>query len=262
VKPFHRLVLAGLLVAAFPAARVLTETLVETSMDAGIIVDMHVSDSALQALVPPGITLNVATQGGQKDVNLQLVFLDRMTLQGADGKPLGKTGSNRLIYLAALIKDPAGTNSGNSRLMVGGLSEDPAEAPGPLGVYLPATMHTMTRTTTGSTGPTVDTQDWNFAAASGEHVEMHIKYERLPGINKPRPADFKFYSAKNPSFFQLSRQERATEIVRQIWNNPPDRVKEFSLKASGGSYTKLFDENTKVIELANVPWMSRSVLVP
>src|SRR5262249_11821934 len=146
--------------------------------------------------------------------------------------------------------------------MVGGMSEDPVEVPGPFGVYLPATTHTMTRTTTGGAGPTVDTQDWNFAAASGEHVEMHIKYERLPGINKPRSADFKFYSGKNPQFFQLSRQERATEIVRQIWNNPPDRVKEFSLRASGGSYTKLFDESMKVIELANVPWMSRSVLLP
>ena len=35
-------------------------------------------------------------------------------------------------------------------------------------------------------GPIIDSQDWNFAAATGEHLELHIKYERGAG-NKANP---------------------------------------------------------------------------
>ena len=92
------------------------------------------------------------------------------------------------------------------------------------GVYLPATTHTMQRSTSSGTGPTLDSQDWVFSAATGEHLEMHIKYER--GLaNKGNPADTKFYSAKNPSFYQVSRQEQALDILRNVTTTPPDRGK-------------------------------------
>ncbi len=40
-------------------------------------------------------------------------------------------------------------------LIIGGLSEDPADAPGPFGNYLPATTHSVQRTTSSSgAGPT------------------------------------------------------------------------------------------------------------
>ena len=62
--------------------------------------------------------------------------------------------------------------------MIGGLTEDPSDAPGPFGNYLLATTHTMERSeSSGGMGPILDSQDWVFAATSGEHLEMHIKYE-------------------------------------------------------------------------------------
>jgi hypothetical protein len=98
-----------------------------------------------------------------------------VTINGADGKPVGK-GSNRLVYLAAPVKDPTGANV---QLIIGGLTEDPADAPGPFGNYLPATTHNMQRSTSSSgAGPIMDAQDWQFAAAGGERIEMHIKYEK------------------------------------------------------------------------------------
>ena len=233
------------------------ETLVEASSEARFQLDLHVPDAALKAYLPPGFTPNVAAQGAAKDANLRAVFIDRVTINGPDGKPVGK-GSNRLVYLVAPVKDPSGANA---QLVIGGLTEDPADAPGPFGVYLRATTHTMQRTTSSGSGPILDSQDWVFAAATGERLEMHIKYER--GVaNRGQPADTKFYSAKNPGFYQISRQEQVLDILRNVTTTPPDRVKEFSFKGSGGSYAKLFDGTERPLSWDNILWINRSVFLP
>jgi hypothetical protein len=237
------------------------QTPLESSAEARFQLDVHVPDAALAPLLPMGFAPNVATQGAAKDANLRVVFIDRVTINAPDGKPVGKTGSNRLVYLIAPVKDPAGANA---QLVIGGLTEDPADVPGPFGVYLPATTHTMQRATssTGSGGGAIiDSQDWVFAAATGEHLELHIKYER--GVaNKANPTETKFYSPKNPGFYQISRDERVLDILRNVTTTPPDRVKEFTFKASGGSYSKLFDGTQKVLSWDNILWINRSVLLP
>jgi hypothetical protein len=233
------------------------ETMVEYSAEARFQLDLHVPDSALAAFLPQGWTPNIATTGAAKDANLRAVFIDRMTINGPDGMPVGK-GANRLVYLAAPVKEPSGMNV---QLIIGGLSEDPAYAPGPFGVYLPATTHTLQRSTTSGTGPTLESQDWVFAAATGEHLEMHIQFEK--GVaNKSNPADTRFYSAKTPAFFQISRQEQVLDILRNVTTNPPDRVKQFSFKAGGGTYAKLFDGTEKLLSWDNIVWIHRSILQP
>jgi hypothetical protein len=252
-----RVALAAGVLVPFPH-QASAQKLVEYSAEARFQLDVRVPDAALAALLPAGFTLNVATQGAAKDANLRVVFIDRLTINGPDGKPVGKTGSNRLVYLIAPVKDPAG---GNAQLVIGGLTEDPADAPGPFGVYLPATTHTMQRSSSSGSGPILDSQDWIFAAAAGEHLELHIKYER--GVaNKGNPTETKFYSAKNPGFYQISRDERVLDILRNVTTTPPDRVKEFSFKASGGSYARLFDGTQKVLSWDNILWINRSVLLP
>src|SRR5215831_18428768 len=179
------------------------QTQVEYSSESRFQLDLHVPDAVLTSFLPKGWSPNIATQGAAKDCNLRAVFIDRVTINAPDGKPLGK-GSNRLAYLVAPVKDPSGANV---QLVIGGLTEDSADAPGPFGNYLLATTHTMQRSTSSGTGPIIDTQDWVFAAATGERLEMHIKYER--GVaNKGNPAETKFYSAKNPTFYQISHQEQ------------------------------------------------------
>src|SRR2546425_283822 len=115
------------------------QRLVENSAEVRFQLDLHVPDAALTALLPGGWTPNIATQGAAKDANLRAVFIDRLTVNGPDGKPVGSTGSNRLVYLVAPVKDPSGANV---QLVIGGLTEDPADAPGPFGNYLLATTHT------------------------------------------------------------------------------------------------------------------------
>jgi hypothetical protein len=76
------------------------------------------------------------------------------------------------------------------------------------------------------------------------------------------PSETKFYSAKNPGTYQIWREERMLDIVRNTNMNPPDRVKEFSFKGSGGSYAKLFDGTEKVVSWDNLLWVNRTVLQP
>jgi hypothetical protein len=233
------------------------QTLVESSSETRFQLDLHVPDAALAVFLPDKWTSSVAAQGPAKDCNLRAVFIDRVTINGPDGKAAGK-GSSRLVYLVAPVKDAAGASA---QLVIGGLTDDPADAPGPFGVYLLAATHTMQRSTSSDTGPTVDSQDWVFAAATGEHLELHIKYERGVG-NKGNPSDVKFYSAKTPGFFQISRQEQVLDILRNVTTNPPDRVRAFAFKASGGSYAKLFDGTPTVLSWDNILWINRSVLAP
>ncbi len=99
------------------------QTLLEHSSETRFQIDLKVPDDALKPFFPEGFAMNVAAQGPAKDCNLRLIFIDRITVNGADGKPLGK-GSNRVIWLAAPVKDPSGANA---QLIIGGLSEDPAD---------------------------------------------------------------------------------------------------------------------------------------
>jgi hypothetical protein len=233
------------------------ETMVEYSAEVQFQLDLIVPEAALRPHLPAGWTLNVSPQGNAKDVNLRAVFIDRLTINGPDGKPAGK-GSNRLVYLIAPVKDPSGAAG---QLVIGGLSEDPADAPGPFGVYLRATTHSMRRSTSSSGGQVTESQDWVFGAATGEHLEMHIEFER--GVaNKGETADVRFYSAKNPGFYQISRQDRVLEVLRNATTHPPDHVKSFSFKASGGSFAKLFDGTQKVMSWDNISWIHRTVLLP
>lgn len=234
------------------------QTMVEHSAETRFQIDLKVPDAALKAYLPEGFTPNVAAQGPAKDCNLRLIFIDRVTVNGPAGKPVGK-GSNRVVWLAAPVKDPAGANA---QLIIGGLTEDPADAPGPFGVYLAATKHEMRRSTTVvGAGQGIDSQDWAFEAATGEHLEMHIRYERGAG-NHGNPADAKFYSAKTPAYVQISKQEQVLDILRNTTTNPPDRVKEFSIKIGGGSYGKLFDGTEKLLSWDNILWINRTISVP
>jgi hypothetical protein len=252
-------VAAGMLVLAM-AASAGAQTVVESSNETRFQFDFKVPDAALAAVLPAGFTPDIAAQGPAKDCNLRVVFIDRVTINGPDSQPKG-TGTNQLVYLVAPVKSPSGESV---QLVIGGLTADPADAPGPFGNYLLASTHTMKRSTqtpASGTGPLEEAQDWNFAAAGGEHFVLHITYER--GIaNKRNQMDRKYYSAAHPDFYQISREEQVLDILRNTTTNPRDRVKTFSIQAGGGRYGKLFDGTEKVLSWDNVLWINRSVLVP
>ena len=70
------------------------------------------------------------------------------------------------------------------------------------------------------------------------------------------------YSAANPAFYQISRQEQVLDIMRNVTTTPPDHVKSFSFKGGGGRWAKLFDGTEKVVSWDNILWLNRKVLLP
>lgn len=249
------LIAASAIAIAAPSAH--AQTPVENSAEVRFQLDLAVPQSALNTFLPAGFTMNVATQGPAKDCNLRAIFIDRLSISAPDGKPIGR-GSNRLVYLAAPVKDASGANA---QLIIGGLTADPTDAPGPFGNYIQATTATATRTSKSEAGTVTETQDWVFKAASGEQLEMHITFER--GVaNRGNASETRFYSAKTPTFYQLSKQEQVLEILRNPTTNPPDKVKAFSFKGGGGSYARLFDGTEKPVSWDNIMWMMRSVSIP
>ena len=259
-SPRHVAMLLALCTVAVVASAVQqahAQTLVKSSAEARFQLDLEVPQAALMRFLPSGWTTNVSTRGAAMDANLRAIFIERMTINGPDGSPLGD-GSNLLVYLTVPVTNPEGDNV---QLVIGGITEDPADAPGPFGVYLPATTHTLKRTTTSGSGPIIETQDWVFAAATGEHLEMHITFER--GVGNSRPArDRLFYSAKNPDFYQISRSRQVLDILRNVTTTPRDRVREFSFTAGGGSYAGLFDGTERLLSWDNIVWLNQEVLLP
>jgi hypothetical protein len=250
-------VLTALILCIF-ASHAPAQVLVENSLETRFQIDLKVPNAALQSFFPVGFTSSVAAQGPAKDCNLRLVFIDRITISDPDGKPLGK-GSNRLVSLIAPAQDPSGDSV---QLVIAGLTADPEDVPGYYGNYLLATTHDMRRTTVvNGANPFLETQDWVFTAKSGEHLELHVKFERGAGMRSP-PADVRFYSAVNPTNYQISHQEQVLDILRNTTTTPPDRVKEFTLKTFGGSYDKLFDKTVKVLSWDNILWINRSISNP
>jgi hypothetical protein len=234
------------------------QTFVEHSAEARMQLDFVVPANALKALLPAGWQPNIATSGAAKDCNLRMIFIDRIDITKADGSPADR-GSNQLAYLAVPVKQPAINTLG--QMLIFGLTADVKDAPGAFGVYLHASSHRMERSTSVGTGKEPLTEEhWEFTAPSGEHLGVHLKYER--GIARRNSNETKFFSAADPNFSQLFKIEQGLDIMRNATTNVRDRVKEFSYKASGGKLASLFDGTERVVSIDALPWYNRAVYTP
>lgn len=239
------------------ASLAMAETPLEQSAEHRFQLDFHVSDAALQKMLPRGWAPAVATAGPAKDANLRMIFIDRIGIVGTDGKPLGR-GSERMVYLAIPVKQAVGDTAG--QMIIAGLTDNAAGAPGAFGVYQYAATAKMTRSVSASAGTATAEEDWDFAGSGGEHMQVHVKYERAPAAKGG--GEVKFFNPADPSKYQIFKTEQTTDITRNATTNPPDRVKEFSYRAGGGRIASLFDGTEKVLSWDSQPWYNRSVIAP
>ena len=243
----------AVLALAVPAAR--ADTILEQNVEQRFQLDFHVPDAALKKMLPEGWEPVVATAGNAKDANLRMIFIDRVAVLGPDAKPRGST---QMVYLAIPVKQTAGSAAG--QMIIAGLTKDAADAPGAFGVYQPASTAKMARSLTASGAAVLVDEDWDFAAASGEHMQVHVKYERAPAAKGG--GEVKFFNPSDPRKYQTFETEQGIDITRNATTNPPDRVKEFSYKAGGGRIAALFDGTEKVLSWDSFPWYNRTVLAP
>jgi len=237
-----------------PAA---AETFVEQNAEFRMQLDFVVPDAALRKFLPAGWEPNIATQGPAKDCNLRLIFIDRIDITDEKGQPQGSSG---LVYLAIPVKQSGTSTLG--QMIIAGLTTDPKDAPGPFGNYRLATTHRMDRSVVGGSGKQVVMEEnWQFAAADGERLEVHLKYERAPARRNPAQT-VKFFDPKNPDAYQIFKVESGLDIMRNATVPIRDRVTEFSYKAAGGRLAPLFDGTEKVVSIDSFHWYNRAVYTP
>jgi hypothetical protein len=230
------------------------QTLLQQSAEARMQIDFHVPDAALKAMLPAGVEPAVATAGAAKDANLRMIFIDRIAVTAPDGAPVG---SGQMVYLAIPIKQAAPAPI--AQMLIYGLTSDPKDAPGPFGVYQLASTHRMERSTVAD-AQAQTTENWEFTAASGEHMELHLKYDR--GIGRKASNETKFFSSVNPGFYQIFKVEQNLDIMRNATITVPDKVKEFQYKASGGKIAALFDGSERVLSIDCLSWYNRAIYAP
>jgi hypothetical protein len=248
--------LVALVLGVGPFDRARAETFVEHNAEFRMQLDFVVPDAALRKFLPTGWGPNIATQGPAKDCNLRLIFIDRIDITRADGQP---TGSSRLVYLAIPVKQSGSATAG--QMIIAGLTTDPKDAPGPFGNYELATSHRMERSVAGGTAKdTMMEEHWEFAAASGERLEVHLKYERAPA--RKGANEVKFFSPTDPSSYQIFKIEQGIDIMRNATVPIRDRVQEFSYKAAGGRLGPLFDGTERVVSIDSFHWYNRGVYLP
>jgi hypothetical protein len=245
---------AGLLLASLGAS---AQTVLEQAAEHRLQLDFHVNDAALAKMLPQGWEAAIATQGPAKDANLRMIFIDRVAVIGRDGKPAARPNA-RLVYLAIPVRQAG--SSAVVQMIVHGLTENAADAPGDFGVYQHAATAKMSRTSSASGGAMSGAEDWEFVAAGGERMEVHIEYDRGAAIKGG--GETKFYDPNDPSKFQIFKVEQAIDIMRNATTNPPDHVKKFSYKAGGGRIAALFDGSEKLVSWDTFPWYIRSVIAP
>ena len=254
-----RTVSAALLLAVSAALvqTAVAETLVENSAEVRLQLDFAVSDVAIKKLLPAGWATDVATSGGAKDCNLRVIFIDRVDVTGPDN---AARGTNQLVWLEVPVKNPSSGLAG--RMVVDGLIADSKEAPGPFGVYRIATTHHMERATQAATGGAPQIiEDWDFTGANGEHLGLHLKYER--GVARKGSAEIKMFSGANPAFYQIARITQGLDPMRNATVPPPrDLVSEFSYTATGGNLGALFDGRERVISVDSIQWHNRAIYLP
>ena len=255
VKPGFAGCLVALALCAGPVDQGRAETFVEHNAEFRMQLDFVVPDAALRKFLPAGWEPNIAAQGPAKDCNLRLIFIDRIDITRADGQP---TGSSRLVYLAVPVKQSGSATVG--QMIIAGLTTDPKDAPGPFGNYELATSHRMDRSVAGTAKDTLMEERWEFAAASGERLEVHLKYERAPA--RKGGSEVKFFSPTDPSSYQIFKIEQGIDIMRNATVPIRDRVTEFSYKAAGGRLGPLFDGSERVVSINSFHWYNRGVFLP
>ena len=249
--------LAGIAALCVAAQIAGAQTVVEQAAEHRFQIDFRVNDATLAKMLPAGWEPVIATQGPAKDCNLRMIFIDRMAIMGADGKAAPRATA-RLVYLAIPVKETASGAVG--QMIIHGLTEHAADSPGTFGVYQHATTAKMARTATANGGSMTGSEDWEFAAASGERMELHVEYERGPAIKGAN--EVKFFFPQDTKKYQVFKTDQAIDIMRNPTTNPPDHIKKFSYKAGGGKIAPLFDGTEKVVSWDSFPWYIRTVSAP
>jgi hypothetical protein len=238
------------------AQTVWAETLVHTTTEVRLLLALRVGQEELQKSLPPNWQVAPLPGGPLKDANFFIVLIDPLLFQDPQGKP-DVAATNRYMVFAVPAKH---TQTGEVATVVvtGGIGSTTASAPG---AYKTSVLGTVKREQTykgaNIEGGVVD-DFWEARDTQGGLIELRIQYERaLPLRTK---LDQKVYSAVEPTFYRIYKQEMAMDLVKSIPANV-DHVKNYRLNVTIPKLKKLFD-GSELVGVVAYPMFLRQIFLP
>jgi hypothetical protein len=229
------------------------EKLVGTYGEVRTVLAFKASPAAVQKLLPEGWESAPIAGGPSKDANLNVVFMDWITVTNPDGTP-GNTARIAAIVAPARKK---GTQEAVP-MVVSGLAPG-SFAPGPYGTEPPAKVTVDRHERTDASGTSTAEEAWEYVGDGGDKIQLQLRYTR--GVAERSKIEAKPHSPVKPEFYRIYRIEQAADVVRSTVTGV-DRVQNISFTASGPKLSQLFDCKEEVVSITSLPWYSRQVTLP
>ena len=229
------------------------QNVTEWSSETRTILAFRVNPDALQRMLPAGWVSAPSTAPATPGANLNLTLMERVVVLDPQGKPV-RSGTSRYFALGAPAKN-AQTGQTNT-IIIGGMSP---EGPGAYSVYTTATTATLERSVSGDGETQGRVQEtWQFAAASGERLDLRVVYRRGPAAKAHVESVVR--SAVKPEFQRTYRIDQAADVVRSAI--APDRVEQVSFRIAGPAFSKVFDGSESLLGVTAVPFYVREISIP
>lgn len=246
-----------ILVGSLSLARtVWTETLVHSTMETRLLLALRVGQEELKKSLPATWQVTPIPGGPMKDANFFIVFIDPLLFQDAQGKP-DVEAINRYIVFAVPAKH---TQTGEiATVVTGGFASAISNVPGPYKTNVQATVkREQTYKGANIEGGVID-DFWEVRDTRGGIIELRIQYQRaLPSRVKQ---DQKLYSAVEPTFYRIYRQEMASDLVKSIPAGV-DRVQSYRFRVAMPELKNLFDGSEQLVGVVALPLYLRQIFLP
>ena len=230
------------------------EKLVGTYGEERALLRFKVSDATVQKFLPEGWQASPDTAGPSKDANLNVYFVDLLTVQNPDGSP----GDTCRIAGLAIPAKKKGTDA-TVPMVIAGFASIPGYVSGPYGNAKLAGATVDRHLHRDPAGTTNVEESWEFKSDDGDGIQLHLQY--VEGVATRSKIETTPHSAIKPDFYRIYRIEQAADVVRSTATGT-GRVQKLVFKAIGPQFSQLFDGSEQLISITSLPWYSRQVSLP
>jgi hypothetical protein len=233
----------------------------EYNVESRTVLAFRVDDQKLQTSLPPGWAAMAAGQGPSHGANLNVIFAERLLVQGGDEEPMAGQATNQIVVVAVPVK-PAGGYPGGVFIALG-LSAQAAGAPGPYGVFAVGTAEVERLLRAPSDDTHRSTECWTFRGDAGLTFDLRLGYtRRTPARSHTETVA---YSAKDPNFHRTYYADQGADVLRSVPGGV-DRVSDFEFHAVGGDGSPLaqsLEGLSAPVSVVSLPWtVRRAVIAP
>jgi hypothetical protein len=229
------------------------ERLVGTYGEERTVLAFKVPETAAQKLLPEGWQVSPPSTGPSKDANLNVVFVDVLTIQNPDGTP-GET-----YRVSALVVPAKKGTDAVVPMVVGGFASTPTYVPGAYSNFALANATVDRHIHTDPAGKTNVEESWEFKGDGGDAIQLQLQYDR--GIAARSKVEAMPHSGVKPDFYRIYRIEQAADVVRSTATGT-DRAQKYAFKAIGAKLSPLFNGSEQLVSITSLPFYTRQVSLP